>query len=94
MDDNKLIMPHVEDWRLPVIQGEVCLEGMVSGHPEIPDGGGLRTAPLIQLNTELGIGVTNNYSYTLGEPNERFLAFLSHSEIEMKDLDIGAPLLN
>lgn len=92
--DDRLITPHIEDWQLPVIQGKVCLEGKVSGHPKVLDGDNMRTAPLVQLNIELGIGVTDNYSYTLGEPNERFLAFLNHSEIEMKDLDIGGPLIN
>lgn len=73
---------------------ELRLQGIVSGHPKLPDGKILTTSPILQLNVEEKICITENYTYTLGNPNEVFLKFLEENQIELSKFNTGSPIIN
>jgi hypothetical protein len=47
-----------------------CLHGIVSHHPELPDGEQVRTSSVVKLDRENGICETRNTIYTLGEEHK------------------------
>ena len=92
----QLVSPHIEDWHLPISDddGTLRLQGTVTGHPNFQNGKVMMSTPIVQFNIESGICITEQFSYTLGRPNETFLEFLKENQIELSKFNTGPPILN
>ena len=91
---NNFSLPHVENWHLPVIEGNLCLQGTVTNHPKIKDGLDVCTFPVVRLDVDNKLCITDKYTYTLGEPNSDFLEFLKEHDRELRDFSLGPPIIN
>lgn len=55
-------------------EGEVCLYGELSGHPEIEDGALSTTSPIVGANKEKGVIICLSRPYSLGQPHPDYEA--------------------
>ena len=60
--------PLLSDWTAVGYGGAVCLEGRVTGHPRLSDGGVIRTSALSRIARDRSWAQTRNTVYALGTP--------------------------
>lgn len=82
-------MVRIENWNLKIkpsdcllgnIYNYFKLEGIVYGHPKIPDGADITTSKIIEI---AGLYVqTKNTRYLLGHPSLNYLQWLVENDIE------------
>ena len=54
-----------------------ALQGRVTGHPKLADGGFITTSPIKEINTSENYAITLNTRYELGEPDPEFARLYS-----------------
>lgn len=82
LPDDKYKHPELRE----MLRGK-CLQGVVSGHPRIPDGSEITTSSLKEIDVKDKKAVTRNTIYTLGEPSPVFIHWLKKQGKDLEDFE-------
>jgi hypothetical protein len=63
----------------------IVLSGIVTGHPNLPDGGSINTSSVQSIDLDKNEARTKSRKYSLGEPSPGFLEYIESIDRTLRD---------